>query len=97
MASTASPTRPRSSLVVGITPAEITTDPDRAPLGEVWYSSSDRLLAHRRSPRTTPPLPSESLCLAGNQLTWCADLTGTYRSVTTYPARSDTPRCPDCR
>lgn len=97
MASAASPTRPRSSLVVGITPAEITADPDRASLSEVWYSSADCTLAHRRSKRTTPPPIPETLSLAGNQLTWCADLTGTYRSVTTFLASTSMPRCPDCR
>lgn len=97
MPSTASPIRPRSALVVGITPAELTHDPDSLPLSEVWYSSANGMVAHRRSPRTTPPPIPQNLELAGNQLTWCADLSGTYRSVTTWPASNATPRCTDCR
>ena len=96
MALTASPTRPRSSLVVGITPAEL-IDPDRESLTEVWYLAADGSQAHRRSTRTTPPLPATSMPLAGSQLTRCSDFTGDFRSVTTYVASSTVPRCLGCR
>lgn len=95
MAPTASPTRPRSDLVAGITTAEL--HPDTLPLSDVWYSSADRAQAHRRSARTMPPEIPAAFSLAGSQLTRCSDLTGTYQSVTTYPASSDMPRCLGCQ
>lgn len=97
MAPTASPQRARSSLVVGITPAELIPDPDTESLTEVWYSSADGTQAHRRSIRTSPPPIASSLSLAGTQLTRCSDFTGDYRSVTTFVASSTLPRCLGCR
>lgn len=96
MAPQASPTRPRSGLVVGITAAELTAL-DTQPLADVWYSSADGTQAHRRSVHTTPPPVALSLEQAGNQLTRCSDGTGTYRSVSTYPASSTLPRCLGCK
>lgn len=96
MAPTASPTRPRSDLVAGITPAEL-TQLDTQPLSDVWYSSADGTQAHRRSVHSSPPPIAFSLEQAGTQLTRCADGTGTYRSVSTYPASSTLPRCLGCK
>lgn len=95
MAWTASPTRPRSDLVPGITAAEL--DPDTQPLSEVWYSSTDGTQAHRRSARTSPPPIPATLSLAGTQLTRCSDHTGDFRSVSTYPASPTMPRCLGCK
>lgn len=97
MPSTATPTRPRSDLVAGITTAELTPDPDTESVADIWYSSADGTQAHRRSARTTPPLPAQSLSLAGSQLTRCSDFTGTTRTVSTYPASATLPRCLGCK
>lgn len=96
MAPTASPTRARSDLVAGITPAEL-TNPDTQPLAEVWYSSADGSQAHRRSVRTTPPLVVHTRDMAGTQLTRCSDFTGDFRTVSTFPASPGTPRCLGCQ